>query len=162
MSLRSPQYLPDSASMPYRVKIEICVMVNVDDLPHIPMDEADYWQNPYEILRVLRENHRLACTPQDTVALLHWDDGYDTVRGSQFIQEGVEMVERLGFKPGDPLWVHRRGAMGTMEGESHRRVRSVASSALTKRKMDQLRPLIRRHANALLDKVVDSGELEVY
>jgi hypothetical protein len=51
--------------------------------------------------------------------------------------------------------------MGVLEGDSHRRVRSVASSALSMRKMDQLRPLIRHLANALLDKKIGCGELEV-
>lgn len=136
-------------------------MTAVDALPTIPMDQERYWHDPYPILRELREHHRVARTPQGALAVLHWTDGFDAVRGSQFTQEGMEQVERLGFKRGDPFWMHRRGAMGILDGDSHRRVRSVASAALSKRKMDRLRPLIRDHANALLDNKIADGAMEV-
>lgn len=49
-----------------------------------------------------------------------------------------------------------------MEGEDHRRVRSLATGALSKRNMDSLRPLIRKHAHALLDRVPEAGALDVH
>ena len=130
------------------------------ELPTIPMDEASYWQNPYPILREIREQHRVARTDEGILAVLHWDDAVEAMKGSQFIAEGVEVLERKGFKPGDPMHTWRKNAIGTMEGSDHRRVRSLAASALSKRRMEELRPLIRRHAHDLLDKKVESGHLE--
>ena len=135
-------------------------MATLDDLPTIPMDDPTWWQDPYPSLRALREHHRLAQTPQGLPAVLHWDDAFDTVRGTQFSQHGIEALESRGFHPGDPLHTWASNRIGVMEGEHHRRVRSLAAGALSKRKMDDLRPLIRHHASALLDAQLDAGELE--
>jgi len=132
----------------------------VEHLPTIPMDDPEYWQDPYPILREIREHHRVARTDQGLLTVLRWDDAVETMKGTQFIAEGVEVLERKGFKPGDPMHTWRSNAIGTMEGSDHRRVRSLAASALSKRRMEELRPLIRKHANALLDKKIESGELE--
>ncbi|MEZ4291230.1 MAG: hypothetical protein R3E53_12130 [Myxococcota bacterium] len=130
------------------------------DLPTIPMDDPDYWQDPYPILREIRDRSRLARTPEGIVAVLRWDDAVDALKGEDFVAEGVEVLERKGFRPGDPMHTWRKNAIGTMEGADHRRVRSLAAAALSKRRMDGLRPLIRRHANALLDAKIEAGELE--
>jgi len=132
----------------------------VADLPTIPMDDPDYWQDPYPILREIRDRSRLARTPEGIVAVLRWDDAVDALKGEDFVAEGVEVLERKGFRPGDPMHTWRKNAIGTMEGADHRRVRSLAAAALSKRRMDGLRPLIRRHANALLDAKIEAGELE--
>lgn len=130
------------------------------DIPTIPMNDPDYWQDPYPILREIREHHRVARTDEGTLAVLRWDDAVETMKGTQFIAEGIEVLERKGFKPGDPMHSWRKNAIGTMEGADHRRVRSLAASALSKRRMEDLRPLIRQHAHALLDEKIESGELE--
>jgi cytochrome P450 len=132
----------------------------MSELPTIPMDDPDYWQDPYPILREIRSQHRVAQTDQGLLTVLHWHDGVETLKGTQFIAEGIEVLERKGFVPGDPMHTWRKHAIGTMEGEDHRRVRSRAASALSKRKMEELRPLIRRHAHALLDEKAASGKLE--
>lgn len=130
------------------------------DLPTIPMDDEAWWQDPYPSLRALREQGPVARTDQGLVAVLRWDDAVDTLKGTEFIAEGVEVLERKGFSPGDPMHTWRKNAIGVMEGDDHRRVRSLAASALSKRRMEGLRPLIRRHAHALLDAKLEAGELE--
>ncbi len=130
------------------------------DLPTIPMDDADYWQDPYPVLAEIRERSRVARTDEGMLAVLRWDDAVETLKGTQFIAEGIEVLERKGFSPGDPMHTWRKHAIGTMEGADHRRVRSLAANALSKRRMEELRPLIRRHAHALLDEKIASGELE--
>ncbi|MFK7898560.1 MAG: cytochrome P450 [Myxococcota bacterium] len=132
----------------------------MSELPVIPMDDAAYWQNPYPILGEIRAEHRVAQSDQGQLTLLRWDDAVETLKGTQFIAEGIEVLERRGFKPGDPMHTWRKNAIGTMEGEDHRRVRSLAASALSKRRMEELRPLIRKHAHALLDEKVGAGRLE--
>jgi len=129
-------------------------------IPTIPMDQASYWQDPYPILRKIRERHRVARTDQGHIAILHWDDAVWTLKGTDFIAEGVEVLERRGFRPGDPMHTWRKNAIGVMEGADHRRVRSLAAAALSKRKMDGLRPLIRKHANALLDGLGEAGDMD--
>jgi len=133
-----------------------------DAIPMIPMQDEAYWQAPYGVLGNLREEHRVARNDQGHVAILRWDDAVETLKGLDFIAEGVEVLERRGFVPGDPLHTWRKNALGVMEGADHRRVRALASAALSKRKMDDLRPLIRRHAHALLDAKANQGALDAH
>lgn len=132
----------------------------MSELPTIPTDDAAYWQDPYPILAELRERSRVARTAEGQLAVLRFDDAVDAMKGDTFIAEGIEVLERRGFVPGDPMHTWRKHAIGTMEGDDHRRVRGLAASALSKRKMDDLRPLIRRHAHALLDAKLEQGEIE--
>ncbi len=133
-----------------------------ESIPVLPLSDPDYWQDPYPVLRALREKHRVAQNEEGHVVPLHWQDAAWAVKGTDFIAEGIEVLERRGFKPGDPLHTWRSHAIGVKEGEDHRRVRSLATSALSKRNMDGLRPLIRKHAHALLDRVEGAGELDVH
>ncbi|MEZ4333765.1 MAG: cytochrome P450 [Myxococcota bacterium] len=133
-----------------------------DSIPVLPLDDPGYWQDPYPIFRRLREGHRVAQNDQGHVVPLHWQDAAWAIKGTDFIAEGIEVLERRGFKPGDPLHTWRSHAIGVMEGEDHRRVRSLATGALSKRNMDSLRPLIRQHAHALLDRIASAGELDVH
>ncbi|MEM9174761.1 MAG: cytochrome P450 [Myxococcota bacterium] len=130
------------------------------DLPVLPTDDADYWQDPYPHLAEARERGRVARNAEGLLQVLRWDDAVATMKGTRFIAEGVEVLERKGFAPGDPMHTWRKNAIGTMEGDRHRRVRGLAGAALSKRKMDQLRPMIRRHAHALLDAKAEEGALE--
>lgn len=131
-------------------------------IPVLPISDPDYWQDPYAVYRKLRESHRVAQNDQGHVVPLHWQDAAWAVKGTDFIAEGIEVLERRGFKPGDPMHTWRSNAIGVMEGENHRRVRGFATGALSKRNMDALRPLIRKHAHALLDRVASQGELDVH
>ena len=132
----------------------------MDDLPLIPMEDEAYWQDPYPVLREIRARSRVARTPEGQLAVLRWDDAVETMKGTQFIAEGIEVLEQKGFAPGDPMHTWRKHAIGVMEGEQHRRVRGLAAAALSKRRMDELRPLIRKHAHLLLDRQLGAGELE--
>ena len=130
------------------------------DLPTLPTSDAAYWQDPYPILHEAREKSPLARTDEDLLVVLRWDDAVYAMKGDTFIAEGIEVLERKGFSPGDPMHTWRKHAIGTMEGADHRRVRGLAAAALSKRRMDELRPLIRRHANALLDRALEKNEIE--
>ncbi|MGB0621855.1 MAG: cytochrome P450 [Myxococcota bacterium] len=129
-------------------------------LPVLPTDDAGYWQDPYPHLAEAREQSRVAVNAEGLLQVLRWDDAVETMKGTRFIAEGIEVLERKGFNPGDPLHTWRKNAIGTMEGDQHRRVRGLAGAALSKRKMDGLRPMIRRHAHALLDEKMEEGALE--
>jgi cytochrome P450 len=131
-----------------------------DSIPILPMDDEAYWQDPYPVYRELRETHRLARNDQGHIVPLHWTDASWALKGTDFIAEGIEVLERRGFVPGDPMHTWRSNAIGVMEGDDHRRVRSLATSALSKRNMEGLRPLIRKHAHALLDAKMETGEME--
>ena len=109
-------------------------------LPVIPLADAEFWQDPYPLLAELRARHRAAVNDQGTVVPLHWDDCEWTIKGTDFINEGIEFLERRGFNEGDALHTWRKHALGVMEGPDHLRVRKLVSGALSKRSIEPLAP----------------------
>ena len=130
--------------------------------PKIPLDDADFWQDPYPLLADLRRHHRTAVNHEGVVVPLHWQDAEWAIRGSDFINEGIEFLERRGFQEGDALHTWRKNALGVKEGQDHLRVRKLVSSALSKRSIELLRPIIQRQANLILDNFAAKGEIEAY
>ena len=99
-----------------------------DTLPTLPMEDEAYWQDPYVHLRELRSHHRVARNDLGYAVPLHWSDAVWALKGTDFIAEGIEVLERRGFRPGDPMHTWRKNAIGVMEGDDHRRVRSLGSA----------------------------------
>lgn len=129
--------------------------------PVIPLDEASYWADPYPVLADLRENHRTAVTPDGIKAILRWDDAEEIKKRPEFINEGLEYIEARGFKPGDPLYEWRRYSIGALNGEDHRRLRSLVNRALTPKSADKVRPVVRQHVRDLLERHADNGGFDV-
>ncbi len=129
--------------------------------PTIPLDSDDYWADPYPIIAELRERHRTAVTPDGTKAILRWADAEEIKKRPEFDNEGLEYIEKRGFKPGDPLYEWRRYSIGTLNGADHRRIRSLATRALTPRSVEKVRPVTREHLRSLLERHSDTGEFDL-
>lgn len=119
----------------------------------IPLSDPDFWQNPAEILARFREKYRTAYADTGELCVLHWDDAEWTVKGTDFINQGIELLEKRGFHPGEPLHTWRSHALGIMNGADHVRVRKLAAGALSKRNIEPLRSMIKEHANKLIDQI---------
>ena len=129
--------------------------------PVIPLDDDDYWADPYPIIAGLRDRHRTAVTPEGTNAILRWSDAEEIKKRPEFENEGLEYIEKRGFKPGDPLYEWRRHSIGALNGADHRRIRSLASRALTPRSVEKVRPVTREHVRSLLERHADTGKFDV-
>lgn len=129
--------------------------------PVIPLDEDAYWADPYPIIAELRDRHRTAVTPEGMKAILRWSDAEEIKKRPEFENEGLEYIEKRGFKPGDPLYEWRRHSIGALNGADHRRIRSLASRALTPRSVEKVRPVTREHVRSLLERHADTGEFDV-
>ena len=127
----------------------------------IPLDDDDYWADPYPIIAELRDRHRTAVTPDGVKAILRWSDAEEVKKRPEFENEGLEYIEKRGFKPGDPLYEWRRHSIGALNGPDHRRIRSLASRALTPRSVEKVRPVTREHVRSLLERHADKGEFDV-
>ena len=130
-------------------------------LPVLPLDDDDYWADPYPILAELREDHRTAVTPEGIKAILRWDDAEEIKKRPEFVNEGLEYIEARGFKPGDPLYEWRRYSIGAQNGEDHRRLRSLVNRALTPKSADKVRPVVRQHVRDLLERHASDGGFDV-
>ncbi len=126
----------------------------------IPLSDPDFWQNPAEILAEFRDKYRTAYADTGELCVLHWDDAERTVKGTDFINQGIELLEKRGFHPGEPLHTWRSHALGIMNGADHIRVRKLAASALSKRNIEPLRGMIKEHANRLIDQIDTSAPVD--
>ncbi len=129
--------------------------------PVVPLDEDSYWADPYPILAELRDRHRSAVEPDGSKVLLRWADAEETKKRAEFVNEGLEYIERRGFRPGDPLYEWRRYSVGARNGEDHRRLRSLVNRALTPRSVDRVREVVYGHVRDLLERHRDAGEFDV-
>lgn len=126
----------------------------------IPLSDPAFWQDPYPLLAQLRERERTAVTDDGIAAILRWDDCEALLKSGDFENEGLEFLERRGFRPGDPLYEWRRHSIGALNGADHDRIRRLVSSAMTHRSVDHLRPAIRQHAAELLAQAAPAGRLD--
>jgi len=129
--------------------------------PVIPLHDPEFWQDPYPLLARLREEHRTATTDAGTKAILRFEDCEALLKNGNFENEGLEFLEARGFAPGDALYEWRRSSLGAQNGAPHARIRSLVARALTHRSVDALRPRIRAHAAALLQRRTEACELDV-
>lgn len=127
----------------------------------LPLDDDEYWADPYPLLSELRERHRTAVTPEGVPALLRWADAEEVKKRPEFVNEGLEYIEARGFVPGDPLYEWRRYSIGALNGADHRRLRGLVNRALTPRAVERVRPVVRGHVRDLLARHADAGRLDV-
>lgn len=121
----------------------------------LPLTDAAFWADPYPALNALREATRVAVTDAGVKVVLRHADVEQLLNGGAFINEGISLLERRGFVPGDPIYEWRKRALGSLHGEGHRRIRSLVGRAITHHSVDALRPMIRRHAAEALQPLLD-------
>jgi cytochrome P450 len=126
----------------------------------VPLDTDEYWADPYPVLAELRDRYRTAVTPEGQKVVLRWDDAEAVKKRPEIENEGLEYIEARGFRPGDPLYEWRRWSIGARNGDDHRRLRSLVNRALTPRSADRVRPVVREHTRATLERHADTGELD--
>lgn len=125
------------------------------DLPLLNLKNPDFWQHPFPILNDLREQARVAVTEDGVKAVLRHADVQELLLSGKFINEGISLLERRGFKPGDALYDYRKLALGALSGTDHKRFRALVGRALSEDHIEQVRPIAARHIEALLPTLLD-------
>lgn len=119
----------------------------------LPLRDPDFWQDPFPLINRLREAARVAHTDDGVKVILRHADVEALLNGGQFINEGISLLERRGFKPGDPIHEWRRQALGSLHGENHRRIRSLVGKAMGERYMESIPPAVEHYLWRILDEV---------
>jgi cytochrome P450 len=118
--------------------------------PVVPIDDPEWWQDPYPTLNRLRDEHGTVVTPDGTQVILRWDDAEAMKKSSRFVNEGLEFIEARGFVPGDPLYEWRQYSIGAQNGADHQRLRRLVNRAMTVRSVDRMRTSAREHIESAL------------
>lgn len=124
-------------------------------LPELDLRAPEFWQNPVPLLHELRERTRVALTHDGTRVLLRHADVGELLTSGAFINEGVSLLARRGFKPGDALYEYRRLALGALAGDAHRRVRALVGKALSTQRVESVRDIVAARLPALLEALLD-------
>ena len=99
-------------------------------LPVLDLRPVEFWQQPYAVLNALREQSPVAVTHDGTPCVLRHADVARLLVDGRFINEGVSLLTRRGFKPGDAMLEYRRKAIGALSGPAHQRVRALSLSRI--------------------------------
>jgi cytochrome P450 len=125
------------------------------NLPILDLKNPDFWQNPFPILNELREQSRVAITEDGVKVILRHADVQELLLSGKFINEGISLLERRGFKPGDALYEYRKLALGALSGDNHRRFRALVGRALTEEHIELIRPIVSKHLDVLLPRLLN-------
>jgi cytochrome P450 len=103
----------------------------------------------------MREQTRVAVTEDGVKVILRHADVQELLLSGKFINEGISLLERRGFKPGDSLYEYRKLALGALSGDNHRRFRALVGRALTEEHIELIRPIVTKHLDAILPHVLN-------
>ncbi|HSW14147.1 MAG TPA: cytochrome P450 [Solimonas sp.] len=123
-------------------------------LPLLDLADPAFWSDPAPVLAALRERGRVAVTAEGTRAILRHADVSELLLGGGFVNEGVSLLQRRGFQPGDALYEYRRQALGALGGEEHRRLRSLVGRAMGPSQAEAIRAIVQRRAETLLEPLL--------
>jgi cytochrome P450 len=126
----------------------------------LDLRDAGFWQDPYPLLRMAAQQHRLARTPQGEVIVLRADDVDLAQSHSSFAQPGLVSLERLGVRDG-PFFDWRALTMAVHDGERHERLRGSVIRAFTPRRVERLRSALAEHAGDVLRSVPSAATFDV-
>jgi cytochrome P450 len=112
---------------------------------------ADFQQNPFPSLRNLREYDPVHLTPQGWL-LTRYSDCAEVLASRDFGMRGIEDVLRKQVGPG-PAFEFIANRFHSLDPPEHTRLRSLAVSAFSARRIQEMRVHIEALAERLLDRV---------
>lgn len=126
----------------------------------LDLRDAQFWEDPYPLLRSAAQQHRLARTAQGEVIVLRADD-VDLVQSHPaFAQPGLVSLKRLGVTDG-PFFDWRALTMAVHDGKRHERLRGSVIRAFTPRRVERLRSALSAHAAEMLRSVSSASTFDV-
>jgi cytochrome P450 len=110
-------------------------------------------------VRAAREEHWCARTPVGLAVLRHAP--VSALLSDRRLVQGTHHVLTSQGLTEAPLVEWMNAIILTVEGADHTRLRRLYNKAFTPRAVEALRPLMRRVANELVDRFVDSGRVDI-
>jgi Cytochrome P450 len=123
--------------------------------------EGDFWHDPYPAYSALRTDdpvHRIELHGTPAWVLTRYDDVRAALADPRLSKDWRYTLppEQRATAPGPPVKM-----MILMDPPEHTRLRKLVSRTFTLRRMEELRPQIRRLADELIDALPQSGEVDL-
>lgn len=126
----------------------------------VPLRDKAFWQDPYPTFDAARAQHRTAVSENGETVVLAIDDLEAVSAHPNMVPLGLDALERLGISDG-PFYEWRALSLNARDHDDHKRLRALVGRAFTPMQVQRVRPLVRAHAEALLDALVGRGAMEV-
>ena len=126
----------------------------------VPLRDKAFWQDPYPILNQARARHRTAVSESGEAVILSIDDLETISAHPAMVPLGLDALDRLGITEG-PFRDWRALSLNAREHDDHKRLRALVGRAFTPMQVQRLRPLVRAHADEVLDELAPRGTMEV-
>jgi len=127
-------------------------------LPVLSYDVTDTPQDIYPQFRAAQQAAPIALGPIGP-EVLSYQLARTVLRDPRFVVPTGIHLSAHGITSG-PLWDRVTSSILNMEGEKHRRLRSLVSRAFTPRATARMHDTIHAVVNELIDRVIDSGRAE--
>ena len=125
----------------------------------IPIEDADYWQDPHSVLRAAREQHPVALASTGEPIILCYADVERLASDHRNISNALDFIERqVDHGPLVDWW---RLMLTNLNGPDHRRLRSLVNRAFTPRSADEKRARVRALTREIVERRFDAGRMDV-
>jgi cytochrome P450 len=128
-----------------------------------PLDPA-FIADPYPFYRRLRETAPVFKTPQGLWLITRYDDVAFALRDKRFGKDFVGALERRYgnlARMQEPAVASLGRTMLVLDPPDHTRLRALVTKAFTARRVADMRPRIKALVDAQLDRVIDTGGMDV-
>src|SRR3981081_3458854 len=128
-----------------------------------PLDPA-FIADPYPFYRRLRETAPVFKTPQGLWLVTRYDDVTFALRDKRFGKDFVGNLERRYgnlARMEEPAVASLGRTMLVLDPPDHTRLRALVTKAFTARRVADMRPRIKALVDAQLDRVIDTGGMDV-
>lgn len=130
------------------------------DLPHLPMEEHAFAEDPFHYFAEARKQHPWLATSKFGLVVHEYQAIRDLLsRDDQMRPPYGGIVETLGME-GTPWGRFTEEQMISLPAEQHRLVRDTFAAKFTPRFANQLRPMMRETVTHLLDQWAPKGEMD--
>ncbi len=155
--LLRPARLPEKPPWPDWSDAECADVLKSFDLRTL---SPDFYENPYPVYRVLRENDPVHRCPDGSWILTRYDDLLAVYRDAARFSS--DKKKEFGPKYGDsPLLEHHTTSLVFNDPPLHTRVRRLIVGALTPRAIADTEPGLVRLVGGLLDAMADKGDCDL-
>ena len=117
--------------------------------------------NPYPLYQRLRENDPVHRALDGSWVISRWVDGSAVLRDPRFSGSPKWLREDDERAESNPIRQAGTALMMFLDPPDHTRLRSLVSKAFTPKRVEAMRPRVQQLVDGLIDKVIESGEMDV-
>jgi cytochrome P450 len=135
-------------------------MLHELDLPHLPMEDPAFSENPFRYFAKARAKHPWLATSKFGLVIHQYDAMQDLLSNAGQLRPPYSgIVEQFGLQ-GTPWGRFTEEQLSALPPEEHRLLRDTFAAKFTPRYANQMRPMMRETIKVLLDEWAPKGRFD--